>query len=145
MAWDAKVDAFAVGCVITEVWTGMVLFPATDNVRERIAAVHCIAGPIRPRFVERWQDEWSAMVKIDGGSVKVLLPCHDVQCAVRRRNIQRATRVNVGIYLTSHPVHLTTDPSAMPQRLDMDDHWKAVCADLLRPDPLERKRIDDVA
>lgn len=52
MGWSYPCDAFSLGCILVEFYTGTALFQTHDNL-EHLAMMEAVMGPMSPTFVRK--------------------------------------------------------------------------------------------
>ena len=88
LGWDEKVDVFALGCVLVEVWIGRPLFPVTVSVGERANALEQVLGAIPAGLLARFA---RARARVADGKPGFALTRRSVR-DVRRHKAIRALR-----------------------------------------------------
>lgn len=56
MQWSQVIDAFSIGCVITELHLGHAVFPVTGSHRERLSVLERLLGLYNDRFIDRYTE-----------------------------------------------------------------------------------------
>ena len=95
LAWSVPVDAFGLGCVLLELWTGTPAFPITDTVAERMTAVDRTAGPISARLARLAGDCFSSIFVVEGSDVRVVLTRKNVAGLSRYSRLRSLKHVSV--------------------------------------------------
>ncbi|KII93837.1 hypothetical protein PLICRDRAFT_171542 [Plicaturopsis crispa FD-325 SS-3] len=55
LSWSKSVDAFSVGCIVSELHVGRILFPVTGSSRERLSVLEILVGRFNARFIEQYK------------------------------------------------------------------------------------------
>ena len=79
-------------------WIGRPLFPVTDSLPERLAALGQIIGPMSPQLVESAGPGLAGYFMKDGDAVKVILTRTNVRRMLRCRMIRSLSPLSVSKY-----------------------------------------------
>lgn len=107
LQWDEKVDIFAAGCILAELFLGRSIFPASNNMVERLAVIERALGPYPPGFVIDTEEKFPGTFKLDKfrrlGCNKVV--AFDVcRCLKSTANVMSVTPLAVCAAVTSYHV-----------------------------------------
>ncbi|KAI0745893.1 kinase-like domain-containing protein [Earliella scabrosa] len=121
LPWDKGIDAFGLGCVMAEIWIGTAIFPLTDSVVERIAAVERVVGRVSPQLVRRAGSSFADMFRVSDDEISIVFTRRNVADAIRHRRVRSLKHI-----------------------LDIivDKGFATTCLRLLCPDPDDRMSVE---
>ena len=97
LPWDKGIDAFGLGCVMAEIWIGTAIFPLTDSVVKRIAAVERVVGRVSPQLVRRAGSSFADMFRVSDDEISIVFTRRNVADAIRHRRVRSLKHILVSL------------------------------------------------